>query len=217
MNLITVTAALKAPALRRLWPWIWSALPVIVLLEAQAVAPVGHWSLLFLELPYELGLLAAVGVLLVAPFLMLRRTTRVRAIAWLIAAIIYLPLAIGALLVGDRIRQWAFDRLAVRSAPLVSAIRNYAEARGAPPSLLSDLVPDYLPRIPSTGMMAYPRYQYYAGTNAHRYNGNPWVLVIHTPGGMDFDQFMYFPLQNYPTHGYGGLLARVRDWAYVHE
>jgi hypothetical protein len=46
--------------------------------------------------------------------------------------------------------------------------------------------------------MPYPDYQYYVGTNAARYGSNPWVLVVHTPsGGINFDQFMYFPLQNY--------------------
>ncbi|MBX3342660.1 MAG: hypothetical protein KF711_13800, partial [Nitrospira sp.] len=67
-------------------------------------------------------------------------------------------------------------------------------------------------------IMAYPDYHYYAGTNASRYDTNPWVVVVHTPsGGINFDQFMYFPLQNYPPRGYGGSLARIRDWAYVHE
>ncbi len=50
------------------------------------------------------------------------------------------------------------------------------------------------------------------------HDNNPWVLIVHTPsGGINFDQFMYFPLQNYPESGYGGWLARIRDWAYVHE
>ena len=65
-------------------------------------------------------------------------------------------------------------------------------------------------------MGAYPEYHY--STSSKDYLGNPWVLTIYTPsGGINFDQFMYFPLTNYPKTGYGGSLERIGDWAYVHE
>lgn len=215
---MTLVAAFRSPALKKTWPWIWSALPVLLVLEYQAVAPLGHWSLLFFELPYLFGILAAAIAVVALPFLLIRRTSRMLVLAWLIAAMAYLPLALGGLILGRSIRSWGFDRLAMRSAPLVSAIRAYTDANGHPPSALGELVPAYLPRVPRTGIMAYPDYHYYAGTNASRYDTNPWVLVVHTPsGGINFDQFMYFPLQNYPVRGYGGSLARIRDWAYVHE
>jgi hypothetical protein len=215
---MSLAEALRSPSLKIIWPWIWSSFPLLLLLQYQAVAPIGHWSLLFLELPYVLGLLAAACAVVVLPVLLFRRTWRMLVLAWLIAVAVYLPLAIGGLLLGNRIRSWGFDRLALRSAPLVSAIRAFADAHGHPPTELGDLVPAYFPRIPRTGMMAYPDYRYYAGTNAARYDTNPWVLVVLTPsGGINFDQFMYFPLQNYPRQGYGGSLARIRDWAYVHE
>ena len=204
--------ALRAPSLKQVWPWIWTALPALILLQYQAVAPVGHWSLLFFELPYLIGILAAACSILILPFLALRRAKRLSALAWLLAAVIYLPLAVGGLLIGSRIRFWAFDRLALRSAPLVSAIRSYEAAHGQPPPSLAALVPTYLPRVPRTGMMAYPDYRYYVGAEAHRHDNNPWALIVHTPsGGINFDQFMYFPLQNYPTRGYGGSLVRIRD------
>ncbi len=210
--------ALRTPPLKGTWPWIWTALPVLVLLQYQAVAPVGHWALLFFELPYVIGILVAAGSILVLPFLALRRSKRLTSLAWLLAAVIYLSLAVGGLVVGSRIRHWAFDRLALRSAPLVSAIHSYEAEHGQPPPNLEALVPTYLPRVPRTGMMAYPDYQYHTGPEAQRHDNNPWVLIVHTPsGGINFDQFMYFPLQNYPESGYGGWLARIRDWAYVHE
>ncbi len=191
---------------------------MLVLLQYQAVAPVGHWSLLFVELPYFLGILASAMAVVVLPFLLLRRGSRMLVFAWLIAAMAYLALAVGGLIVGSCVRSWGFGRLAARSAPLVSAIRAYADANGHPPSALGELVPGYLARVPQTGIMAYPEYQYFVGIEAARYDTNPWVLVVHTPsGGINFDQFMYFPLQNYPTRGYGGSLVRIRDWAYVHE
>jgi hypothetical protein len=215
---MTFADALKSPTLRKTWPWIWSSFPVLLLLQYQAVAPVGHSSLLFFELPYMFGILAAAIAIIVLPFLLIRRTSRMLVLAWLIAAAAYLPLAIGGLILGSRVRSWGFERLALRSAPLVSAIRAYTETNSHPPSALGELVPAYLPRVPRTRIMAYPDYHYYAGTNAARYDTNPWVLVVYTPsGGVNFDQFMYFPLQNYPKRGYGGSLARIRDWAYVHE
>jgi hypothetical protein len=210
--------ALKTPTLRQARPWILSSLPVLVLLEYQAVAPIGHWSLLILELPYLIGILAAICAIVVLPFFLLCRAKRVLALAWFSAAAIYLPLAFGGLLIGRHIRDHAFERLAVKSAPLVSAIRAYEVAQGQPPPALSALVPAYLSKVPRTGMMSYPHYRYYVGADARRYDNNPWVLVIFAPsGGINFDQFMYFPLQNYPPRGYGGWLARIKDWAYVHE
>ena len=67
-------------------------------------------------------------------------------------------------------------------------------------------------------MAAYPKFEFVAGQKALDYHENPWVLCVFTPsGGINFDQFMYFPKQNYPETGYGGWLERIGDWAYVHE
>jgi hypothetical protein len=145
-------------------------------------------------------------------------------------------------LIGMPVRTTAFHRLAARSAPLVLAIRAYDTKYGQPPPDLAALVPEYFPSVPGTGMGAYPNYRYlvgkpaasYAGNPwvlvvspnyrylvgkpAASYAGNPWVLVVSTPsGGINFDCFLYFPLQNYPETGYGGWLERMAGWAYVHE
>ena len=174
--------------------------------------------LLTFELPYLVGMLAAVCAIFVLPFQALRRANRPSKLAWLLAAIIFLLLAFGGLLLGKAIRHYAFDRLALRSAPLVAAIKDYEAAKGLPPPTLESLIPAYLPQVPRTGMMAYPKYEYYVGAIARDHVGNPWILTISTPGGgINFDEFMYFPLQNYPTTGYGGSLERIRDWAYLHE
>ena len=106
-----------------------------------------------------------------------------------------------------------------RSQSLINAINAYERDHSAPPGSLDDLVPDYLPAVPSTGMMAYPEYQYYTDDEAkEHYADNPWALSVFTPGGgINFDMMLYFPNQNYPDRGYGGGLERVGDWAYVHE
>jgi hypothetical protein len=116
------------------------------------------------------------------------------------------------------IRNDAFHRLAQRSNGLVTAIKNYERSRESPPPDLGALVPEFLDAVPGTSMAAYPEYQYLAGAMAARFEQNPWILVVPAPsGGINFDEFLYFPLQNYPQQGYGGWLQRIGDWAYVHE
>jgi len=215
---MTLKEALRSPMLKRIWPWIFATFPAVVLLETQAIAPVGDHGLLFFKVIFLVPLLAAPFALVVLPVIALRRSVRSMALAWWIATVVYLPLAIGAVKVGDQIRRWGFRRLAERSAPLVTTIFRYDQKHGHPPASLDALVPEFLPAVPKTGIMAYPTYRYYAGDEARRFDGNPWVLVINTPsGGINFDQFMYFPLTNYPKRGYGGSLERIGDWAYVHE
>ncbi len=115
-------------------------------------------------------------------------------------------------------RMEAFGELAGRLTPLVQAIQRYQQDHGKPPDALEELIPDYIPSVPSTGMPAYKELRYHTGDEAKDHEDNPWVLTIFcTSGGINFDQFMYFPRQNYPSQGYGGSLERVRDWAYVHE
>ncbi len=123
----------------------------------------------------------------------------------------------GAVL-GENIRREAFLKLAARSQPLVDAIHGYETKHGRPPDTLQSLVPEFLPQVPRTGMGAYPEYHFVAGEAAQRFANNPWALYVPTPsGGINFDQFIYFPLQNYPRRGFGGWLEPVGDWAYVHE
>ena len=118
--------------------------------------------------------------------------------------------------VGERIRMEAFHQLAELSQPLVGAIRAFEQKNGHPPESLRALVPEFIPSVPNTGMAAYPDYDYLAP--ATNWNGNPWVLRVSTSVGvLNWDQFMYLPLTNYPASGYGGSLERVGDWAYVHE
>jgi hypothetical protein len=174
--------------------------------------------LLLLATVFLAPLLAAPFAFVILPFVAIRRSGRSMVLAWWIATLVYLSAAMGAVVVGEQIRGRAFKRLAERSTPLVGAISEYDRKYGGPPASLEALVPEFLPGVPKTGMMAYPEYRYYTGDKAQRYNENPWVLVIDTPsGGVNFDQFMYFPRQNYPERGYGGWLETIGDWAYVHE
>ncbi|HUT13656.1 MAG TPA: hypothetical protein VMY42_24425 [Thermoguttaceae bacterium] len=121
--------------------------------------------------------------------------------------------------IGIILRMDAFEQLAARSSPLVAAIDQFVVDQGRPPNDLTELVPKYLPAVPSTGMGGYPEYEYLVGSRAEEYAGNPWALLVRAWGpGINFDEFMYFPKQNYREYLYGGgPIERIGDWGYLPE
>lgn len=206
----------------RIWfvgaPVLCALIPLVCVPAAEwmAVAPHGTEAVLWLMLIFVFPALAAVPAVLVALVgLAFRRVRRCSAILGL-CSVAYLVAFVFSVRLGESVRMSAFHRLAERSTPLVAAIHAFEQKHGRPPESLQALVPEFIPSVPSTGMGAYPEYRY--STPATNHDGNPWVITVFTPsGGINFDQFMYFPLTNYPKTGYGGWLERVGDWAYVHE
>ncbi len=213
-----IVEVLKSSLTRRWWKWIVASPFLIVLFEYLAVAPVGSQIFLWFEMPFMLSGLGAMIAVVVLPFVMMLSKWHKKALAWWIASLCFLPLTFSGFMLGKKIRNYAFHDLADRSAPLVAAIHKYSVDNGSPPESLNELVPNYLSEVPGTGMMAYSEFRYEVGEAAERYEGNPWVLRISTPsGGINFDEFMYFPLHNYPERGYGGSFQQIGDWAYLHE
>lgn len=173
--------------------WLWFALLLIIPLAVLLVA----FSL------------AAVGLIF--------RKTRRPAISTMAFCAAYCVVFLACVWLAQSVRMHAMRHLAVRSRPIVNAIRQYEAYNGVPPAALADLVPKYLPAVPDTGMGAYPKYEYVSGQPSN-WDENPWVLYVKTfSGGINWDIFMYFPKQNYPTVGYGEGIERIEDWAYVHE
>ena len=206
----------------RMWfvggPLLCGLIPLVCVpaVEWIAIAPHGSATFLWLNLVFVFPALAALPTILVAlvalAFPRVRRYSAVLALC----SVAYLVAFICSVQLGESVRMSAFHRLAKRSQPLVAAVRAFEQRHGRPPESLQALVPEFLPSVPSTGLGAYPEYRY--STLAMDYEGNPWVITVFTPSGaINFDQFMYFPLTNYPKRGYGGYLERVGDWAYVHE
>lgn len=67
-------------------------------------------------------------------------------------------------------------------------------------------------------MRGFSEWDYIRGTDARAYGESSWVLLVRTGGpGINFDQLMYFPNQQYPEFGHGGRIERIGAWAYVHE
>lgn len=186
--------------------------------DYQSVAPNGTdrhlWSAMILILPVLISLLS-----MLLGFLGFALERRKKFLTIFLVSALYFSSFVICINIGGVIRINGFSRLAERSEPLVNAIKSYNEKYDKPPEELSNLVPEFMAKVSSTGMAAYPKYEYCHGIKADEYyDGNPWVLLVHTPsGGINWDQFMYFPLQNYPEKGYGGVLKRVGDWAYVFE
>jgi len=192
----------------------------IILIEWYAVSPVGFEGrsllhLLMFLIPPFCGSVLAVPVSL---FLLVFRKSRQYGITILTCALVYFLIGHASLRFSSSIRMNGFQQIAVRSEPLVNAIFSFAKKEGRPPASLGELAPKYMAKIPQTGMPAYPTYQYQSSTDTNRWHGNPWVLYVNcSSGGINFDMFIYYPLQNYPERGHGGWLERIGKWAYVHE
>lgn len=203
------------------WVLVWSVLTgaFMIFADYYAVSPNGSMVILTLRDIAALPVCAAVpGILIALTYLMFKRT-RQTGLKWLFICLVFFVVIVVSMRVGERIRMNAFASLAERSAPLVEAIKAYEQAHGKPPTSLDDLVPEYLPAIPHSGMGAYPEYGYRVVSESSQQDGNPWVIVVHTPSGViNFDEFFYYPLQNYPSLRWGGNgVERVRGWAYMHE
>lgn len=184
-----------------------------------ATTPVGTSFFLQMQLAWLLASLLSIALIPVLVFCLCIQRTRQRALHYLLPAILLIPSCVIGIWIGDQVRMSRMHAFAQRSSGLVAAIDQYTRNHGIPPASLESLLPDYLPSIPSTGMMAYPRYEYHVGPDAsEELNGNPWALTVFTPsGGINFDSMLYLPQGNYPETGYGGYLERIGDWAYVHE
>lgn len=183
------------------------------------ISPFGHDALPLLFISFILGPFLLSALVALPSSLIFLVIPRIRKIGLIIlaASSTYLLIAFPAMRIGNAIRIEGFYRMSQRAAPLVNAIETCSAKYGRPPGNLGQLVPEFLPSIPPTGMAAYPDWNYVAGEEAQEWDGNPWVLYIDCSYGLNFDRFMYFPKRNYPKHGYGGLIEQVGDWAYVHE
>jgi hypothetical protein len=185
--------------------------------EYLAIVPWGSgWPLqllLLMALPVFLGIPLSLLALIVSP------RYRRQAMIWFVMCAVGFAMFIAGARLGVKIRHRAFEDLAARSAALVNGIASYEVKYGESPRKLDDLVPEFLAKVPGTGMGAYPEYRFVSKNEAQSdWDGNPWALYVDCgPVFLNFDRFIYLPLQNYPKDGYGGSLERIGAWAYVHE
>jgi len=191
----------------------------------------GLGSHMFLPVIFAAGGLLLCAVSLAAAFWKSRRRYYVHvAVVSLLPTIQVYPT--WTLAHGARFR--AFANLVARSQGLVAAIRSYDGVHGTPPPSLQALSPAYLKSIPSTGMPAYPSYEYRVGHVSAAPNGSAranatassrtaeyqprWELYVSCSTGLgNFDEFFYWPEEHYPDNTPSGNIRRVRNWAYLLE
>lgn len=173
---------------------------------------------------FRFGLLAFTA--LAAPLLVLGalaatwRGTRALALPAISVGLIPLLLVYPSLLAASYARRSAFANLAERSSDLIAAIREYEKRHGVPPPNLAALVPEQIQRIPKTGMRAYPEYRYErsAATSLTTTRQPRWELAVEcSTGGINADEFVYWPNEDYPTTVGAGDFERIGRWAYLHE
>lgn len=164
-----------------------------------------------------LGLFATIGVAFVGGVVALFfRKTRPLATSTLVACTFSVPAVFIASYLSGNARWIAFRRLAVRSEPLVAAIRAYEQRHGEPPPSLHALVPEFLQVLPKTGMPSFPAYSY----EVLSWTGDApraWRLKVECSSGLlCFDEFLYWPESE--GSGYdAGQLTRHGEWVYAHE
>ena len=103
------------------------------------------------------------------------------------------------------IRNPGLKRMAQQAKPLIEAIESFHEKQGRYPEDLSELVPKFLPKIPSTGASGYREFKYSFANDRSLFQR--YELLVRTPtGGINWDVFVFWPEKNYPTNMYGGSL-----------
>lgn len=108
-------------------------------------------------------------------------------------------------------RMEGYERAGERAAVLVTAIEHYIEASGEPPERLEQLVPGFVEAIPGR----LPPLEIVTGEAAlNGLYGNQWALLFKAGSGLNWDQLVYLPKQNYDQVESKALLGR---WAYFHE
>ena len=130
--------------------------------------------------------------------------------------------------VNPMIRRSVMKSASIAGEPIIRAIEAYKVEQKKYPKNLEALVPKYLPKIPHTGMCAYPRFQYTSGGEPfsgqdylnHTYltaKSGGYMLFIETPrGGINWDRFFYWPSKKYSRWEYGGRVEKINGWAYTH-
>jgi hypothetical protein len=149
----------------------------------------------------------------------LRLASLISLLICLASAVCFIGGSIAGGSISNHIEKKTLAQLAKRSKPLIFAIKNYEQRFGHPPDSLDTLAPEFIPKVPTTGIGASPDYRFESLTNNSTYGKNPWVLCVHSPTGgpLNFDDYVYLPLQDYSVLSYGDIAWRVGNWAYWHK
>ncbi len=187
----------------------WS---LVVLAEAMLLSPA--WSSDVVGSLYMLSsvgatLLSFVGI--IVGILAIRRA-KARALVLLGVSI---AAGIGGTYADDAVRMAGMRRCGERFRPLIAAIREYEVRHSSPPPRLADA--GLTEAVQSSGLAAYPHVIYDVRRPDDLVYGNRWMLRMEAFNGGGWDQLIFLPNGKYPKEGFGGVVERLGDWAYVRD
>ncbi len=107
------------------------------------------------------------------------------------------------------VQEEKFYQMIARAQVMIDAIDSYEKRNGSPPSDLNDLIPDYLSKIPGTGVGAFPEFFYSNGKDYYTPGG--WLLAVQI-GVIPFD---WQALEYRPGYVYAEGVPRYGKWALV--
>lgn len=208
-----VGIALSLSILVNIW-WIIVQLYAFSSFADEGIALFGMSLVWLLFLP----LLVAPFAFLVSLIGLIFKKTRKISTFFATFLLIFFITGLSSLIISGDIRGHELKKLINRSTVLIEAINNYEKKYNKAPEELGQLVPEFLPSVPTTGIGAYPEYEYTKCESENQCYGNSWMIQVPTFTALiNFDSLIYLPNQNYPEEGYGGILKRIEDWAYVYE
>ena len=181
----------------------------IIVFRVLSLTSYGSWDhvglLIFMQIPVLLSLFLSLISLIGLLFKRLRNFSK----KLFFILFIYFIVGICFLFLAFQVKKLGFSCFTKRSTVLISAIDSYIEKYHYPPENIYKIVPEFLTRIPGTGMGAYPEYEYECYPS--EYPDNSYILRVHTPSGLiDWDCMIYLPNKNYKYYKY-----LIGDWAYV--
>lgn len=116
------------------------------------------------------------------------------------------------------LRYLAFACAAQRGEPIIVALAQYRAKTGTYPDSLDALIGEYLPAIPSTGLIGYPRFEYQNDRHNNRPFPGEYDLRIPCPMSLlNFDRFIYWPSEEYSALEEREAIKRLGNWVYLHE
>lgn len=115
------------------------------------------------------------------------------------------------------LRRPGLERAVERAKPLINALQDFKKDNGKYPEGLRNLIPKYIPSIPTTGMIGAPEYRYQRAASDSRFTG--FELSVYCGYASQFDGMYYWSNHDYKdiANGFGGGSFPVGDWTYMRD
>lgn len=122
----------------------------------------------------------------------------------------------GAFRTNENAEHTAYARAMERARPLISAISAYKAKTGHCPETLTELIPEYLARVPDTGLASVPQFKYVAASKLAEGNWELQIDCVKTDLS-DHARLFFRPSGVYPQMLEGWPVTRVGQWGFVQE